>query len=269
VEAFLGSSGIGAKLQQERIRCGLTLDDIARETRISTRFLRAMEAGDFESLPGLVFTRNFVKQFALTLKLDPDPLLAELPKQDESTVRLPDPLPPPPRSSYVVDPRLHSAISSGIWVLLAMVAITGTWLHYRSPRNSGVSPAPASVETAPVAQPAAAPEPPKPVEPAPVAPAPPAHAVEVVITAHQPSWVQVTVDGKTSFTGTLQPDETKEVGADEQVKLIAGNAGALSVSLNGKTLDTLGPVGQVRVVRLTAEGPVFLAKAPPPAPDPL
>ena len=96
-----------------------------------------------------------------------------------------------------------------------------------------------------------------------------ARPVQVVIRAHQPSWLQVSVDGKPTFTGTLQADETKELGAEGQVKIVAGNAGALTISLNGKTLDPLGEIGQVRVVRLTAEGPEFLSTAPPPAPDPL
>ena len=47
---------------------------------------------------------------------------------------------------------------------------------------------------------------------------------------------------------------------------MTGNAGALTISLNGKTLEPLGPVGQVRVVKLTAEGPQFLRKLPRPRP---
>ena len=83
--------------------------------------------------------------------------------------------------------------------------------------------------------------------------------------------MQLSADGKTSFTGILMPNEKKEISAAEQVKIVAGNAGGLTVSLNGKPLEPLGPVGQVRVVRLTAEGPQFLQVAHPaaPAPDPL
>ena len=91
----------------------------------------------------------------------------------------------------------------------------------------------------------------------------------MVITAHQSAWVQVSADGKNTFTGIMQPDETKAISATEQVKLVAGNAGGLTVSLNGKTLEPLGSIGQVRVVRLTAGGPQFLVRDPQPAPDPL
>ncbi len=86
----MASFGIGAKLRQERLSLGRSVEDVARETRISEKFLDAIEREDFERLPGLLFTRNFVRQYAQSLRLDPDPLLAELPKPDESAVRLPE-----------------------------------------------------------------------------------------------------------------------------------------------------------------------------------
>ena len=262
----MDSYRIGAKLRQERLGLGLTIGDIARETRIAPRFLEAIEADHFEALPGLIFTRNFVRQFALSLKLDPDPLLAELPNQDESTVRLPDP-PIRQRSSYRMDPGLRSTLSSAMWLLAAGAVMAG-WFHFNHSAQTRAGSSVPKTET--TITPAAA-TPPVPVVAA-KAPVEPEHAdrpVEVIITAHQPAWLQVSVDGKTVFTGTLQADETKELGAEGQVKIIAGNAGALTISLNGKTLEPLGQIGQVRVVRLTAEGPEFLSRDPAPAPDPL
>ena len=79
----------------------------------------------------------------------------------------------------------------------------------------------------------------------------------------------MSVDGKVAFTGTLQPNDTKEISANERVKIVTGNAGGLTISLNGKTLDPLGPSGQVRTVMLTAEGPQFPARALPTEPDQL
>jgi cytoskeleton protein RodZ len=275
----VNSYGIGAKLRQERLGLGLTISDIAGETRIAPRFLEAIEEDHFDALPGLVFTRNFVRQFALSLKLDPDPLLAELPAQDESTIRLPDPA-IRQRSSYRMDPGLRSAISSAMWLLAAAAAMAG-WFHFN---HSGRQTGPGSdviktdaiktdvPKTETNITPATATAPVPPLAPVVAAKVPAEHAdhpVEVIITAHQLAWLQVSVDGKTAFTGTLQADETKELGAEGQMKIIAGNAGALTISLNGKTLEPLGPIGQVRVVRLTAEGPEFLSKAPPPEPDPL
>jgi hypothetical protein len=92
--------------------------------------------------------------------------------------------------------------------------------------------------------------------------------VEVVITAHDVVWVQVSADGQTAFVGTLQPNDTRTVSADDHVKILAGNAGGLDISLNGKTLDPIGPKGQIRTVKLTAEG-LQPAQQNPPASSPL
>ena len=107
-------TGIGAQLRQKRLGLGLAIEDIARETRIASRYLEAIEADDFESLPSLVFTRNFVRQFALFLKLDPEPLLAQLPTRDEAAVKLPDP-PARPRSTYHRDRQIRSALTAAAW----------------------------------------------------------------------------------------------------------------------------------------------------------
>jgi cytoskeleton protein RodZ len=254
----LASFGIGAKLRQERVGKGLAIDDISRDTRIAPRFLEAIETDDYSSLPGLIFTRNFVRQYALILKLDPDPLLARLPKPDESTAPLPTP-PPRPRSTYHRDRRRRFIRISSVWLLLVGGAGAAAYLylkHYRYafPLTAASALKPpahaASSSVAPVVSPATSP-------------------VQVSLTAHLPAWVQVSADGKITFIGTLQPNETKEVSAAEQVKVLTGNAGALTISLNGKTLESLGPVGQVRMVRLTAEGPQFPPQSPLPAPDPL
>ena len=61
--------GIGERLRSERIRRKRSIDDISRETRIAPRMLEAIEKEEFSSLPGLLFARNFVKQYALALGL--------------------------------------------------------------------------------------------------------------------------------------------------------------------------------------------------------
>ena len=244
----MASFGIGAKLRLERVGKGLAIDDISRDTRIAPRFLEAIETDDYSSLPGLIFTRNFVRQYALILKLDPDPLLAELPKPDESTAPLPTPL--RPRSSYHRDRRRRLMITSGVWLLLASGTGVAAYIRFRYSIGA-TGPQPVRQADARATAPTAASSAP----------------VQVSLTARQAAWVQVSADGRVTFIGTLQPNETKEVSAAEQVKVLTGNAGALTISLNGKTLESLGPPGQVRVVRLTAEGPQFPPQSPPPAPD--
>jgi cytoskeleton protein RodZ len=71
-------TSIGETLRRERLRRNLELAKIAGELRISTRFLGAIEEGDFGKLPGGVFTRSFVRQYACFLGLDGDEMAAEV-----------------------------------------------------------------------------------------------------------------------------------------------------------------------------------------------
>jgi hypothetical protein len=146
-------------------------------------------------------------------------------------------------------------ITSGVWLFLAGGAGLAAYIYFE---HSMRAVAHTSSLSSRVLSPA-----PSTASPATMAP------VQVSLTAHQAAWVQVSADGRITFIGTLQPNETKEVSAAEQVNVLTGNAGALTISLNGKTLESIGPLGQVREVRLTAEGPQFPPQSRQPAPDPL
>jgi len=292
-DSNVAAPGIGRKLKTARLAKGLVIDDISRDTRIAHRFIEAIETEDYSSLPGLLFTRNFIRQYALVLGIAPEPLLAELPRADENTAPLPNPpAHPRTRSSYRRDRQIRAiaitAAALSAAALIGLVVYLGS--HYYAIRLvareshpvvvQAASPAPASVPapvpstSAPVvasAQPAV-----QSPEPAVAAQEPANHnesavpgagSVTVSLTASARAWIRLDVDGKTTFMGTLAPNETREVSANEQIRLQTGNAGALTVSLNGKTLDSLGRFGQFREVRMTAEGPEFLPKDPRPQPS--
>ncbi|AIG65733.1 helix-turn-helix domain-containing protein [Weissella tructae] len=68
---------IGQDLQKVRLDKGMSLDEIQQKTRIQTRYLQAIENGQFEQLPGTFYERAFVRQFANALDLDVDAFVAE------------------------------------------------------------------------------------------------------------------------------------------------------------------------------------------------
>ena len=67
----------GAKLRALREEIGQTERDIIHLTRISPPFVKALEEGDFERLPGEVFGRGFIKNICQVLETDPKELLQE------------------------------------------------------------------------------------------------------------------------------------------------------------------------------------------------
>ncbi|MBX3246429.1 MAG: helix-turn-helix domain-containing protein [Myxococcales bacterium] len=68
--------GIGAHLRRERELRAVSLEEIARTTRIPLNVLRSLEADDAKSLPGDVFVRGFLRSYARALGLDAEPLVA-------------------------------------------------------------------------------------------------------------------------------------------------------------------------------------------------
>ncbi len=71
-----GVAPIGEALRGAREGLGLTVEQAAVDTRISARFLEALEMERFEDLPADVYVRGFIRSYAAYLRLDPIPLLA-------------------------------------------------------------------------------------------------------------------------------------------------------------------------------------------------
>jgi cytoskeletal protein RodZ len=67
---------LGENFKAAREAKNLTLEQVAQETRISTRFLRAIEEEAFHSLPGGVFNRGFIRTFSERVGLDADQMLS-------------------------------------------------------------------------------------------------------------------------------------------------------------------------------------------------
>ena len=63
-------SSLGATFRRERETRGISLEEIAEETRIGIRLLRAIENEQFDRLPGGIFDKSFVRQYARYLGLD-------------------------------------------------------------------------------------------------------------------------------------------------------------------------------------------------------
>ena len=66
---------IGAALEQERERQGLSLSDVEERTKIRTRYLRALETEDWDIIPGPTYVRGFLRAYAEALGLDPEELV--------------------------------------------------------------------------------------------------------------------------------------------------------------------------------------------------
>ncbi|UZP68366.1 DUF4115 domain-containing protein [Desulfovibrio mangrovi] len=154
---------LGALLQQERELRGLSREDVSRNIKVAIRTLKALESGDLEELPHLVYTKGFVKSYARLVGLNPDELGAAVDAIYLEAYGEPED-PEPVYTSKNVQPS-----SSGlIWVLaivlvLGVVAGGGWYFLFRTPATpavvageslpaESVQPAPAVVEPSAVQQ---------------------------------------------------------------------------------------------------------------------
>ena len=71
-----GISSVGAWLKDAREERGITLDEVARVTRIGKNYLEAIEEGDLGKLPSQAYTRGFIRLYAAHLGLSPEKALA-------------------------------------------------------------------------------------------------------------------------------------------------------------------------------------------------
>ncbi|MEQ1911919.1 MAG: helix-turn-helix domain-containing protein [Vicinamibacterales bacterium] len=71
------SVDFGARLREARERRGLSLREIADATKIAARSLEALEKNDIARLPGGIFSRAFVRAYAVHVGLDPEETISE------------------------------------------------------------------------------------------------------------------------------------------------------------------------------------------------
>ncbi len=105
------------------------------------------------------------------------------------------------------------------------------------------------------------------------APTVPANEVEVAVEITQPSWLQVTVDGRQVFAAILQPGQNRAWRGQRSVTVRTGNAGGTIIFVNGQAVGTLGNPGAVverewQVSQADAAQPAQGQPQPPPGPSP-
>lgn len=287
---------IGDRLRQERLRRGFDLGQISDLTKINPAMLEAIEADDFDKLPGSFFARSFVRQYAKALGLDESELEEELERAiGYEEPQLPDPdaaaqalsVAPVAVPSARRRPGTNSLAALGAFIVIVAACSAVYTLVERSHRAA--EPAPAAVTSVP------APTPQTPVEtPTPAAPSPTPEATPTAAESPMPAatatpmpeaeasvpegpgaairlelhtsaevWVRVTSDGKNLFSGVLQPGEARVFEGQSRVTVRTGNAAALAVTYNGQPVGEIGAPNQVRTMQFTPTGFSFVTPAAP------
>lgn len=271
---------IGEKLKAARAVKGVALEDIASRTRINLAYLRNMEEGKFDFLPKPIVT-GFLKTFAKEVGLDGNELAMQL-QPPELPIDFAAPAAEMRKQTTAAATAVSHApvlsqddlesVRPGFPYLKEIVLGLGTLLvmallFYFVARSPEEEP---QVESVP-AQNESAPSPPAsgPVQ-------------EISITqmaansAQQPKtdstvavkqvqvtlearfkdrvWVAVTIDDSLKTDSIYRAGMTETWRAKEKFRVSVGNAGAVTLLLNGKELEKIGLIGQVVDVVITPAG---------------
>src|SRR5437867_4929853 len=262
----------GGRLREARERRGIPLRQIANSTKISVGVLEALERNDISRQPGGIFGRAFVRSYAVEVGLDPEATIQDFMTafpSDSVTVGHPTSARHEDHELFENERRRAGTFLS-LMVISVPVAGVVVWIGTAGLRvrdtppaatvvTATPAPAPQAVvapaATAPAsAIPAAVPSTAESAVPPPPDPAPAAAErarLMIVLSVKSPCWVSATVDGQKAIERLLQAGEQHTIDVQREMTLTAGDAAAISMTLNGAATKPLGKAGDVVTVRLT------------------
>ncbi|GGT13387.1 MULTISPECIES: helix-turn-helix domain-containing protein [Streptomyces] len=256
---------IGTALKKARIVAGLTVDEVSSTTRVRIPIVHAIEADDFTRCGGDVYARGHIRTLARAVGLDPAPLVEAY---DAAHGGRPAPTPAAPMFDAErirperQRPNWTAAMVAAIVAVIGFVGFTafgGGGAGEKRPQAEG-SPAPKAAPKQPAgkpAQPQQSPAAPKPEPSDSAIAAAPKDMVTVVLTASDgDSWISAKDhSGRLLFDGTLDIGESKTFTDKESVDLVIGDAGAVTLFVNGKEIKDKFQPGQVERLTYTKDDP--------------
>jgi cytoskeletal protein RodZ len=266
-------SDFGLELKQARERKGVSLRQIATSTKISMVALEALERDDFSRLPGGIFSRAFVRAYALEVGLDPEVTIRQFLVKLAEVTALGDQAATPVEVSaddraFLERQRQAARILRVALIALVAIIIVAVFAwnlrQHAALRSADKTPARdeiASDRPATSAPPSAAevvtsssssPVPGVP-QPTPPAAALATAALTIQVEASDACWTELIVDGKSAGEVTLKPGEHRSVEGQHDVLLKVGDAGAMKWTINGQAAKAIGGRGDVKQVLVTKE----------------
>lgn len=218
----------GEWLRRQREMREISLRDIADRTKISLRYLEAMEADRFDLLPAPIFAKGFLREYARYVGLSPDEVVNHY-----LAVHQPEELDQPGDATLIaMEKKRKKKGRSWTWgiflllagaILLALVALV-SWLVDKREGQPTVAP-PQVAAPQPAPQPAA-------ILP-PAAPEKPRAPIEATVDFSADCWVRVAVDGKQILEEHRVQGESLQFDAQQRLDVKLGDAGAADIQVNG------------------------------------
>jgi transcriptional regulator with XRE-family HTH domain len=263
----LFTPAVGERLRLARQARGMSLEDVAAKTRVPTRHLQHIEAGNWDALPAVTYSIGFARAYANAVGLEGSRIAAELRAQlgsDQNYSSAPayyeatDPARVPPRSLAILM-AVAAVLLAIAFVVWRSGAVDDSDIDQQQVAGTQSAPAPVT-SPAPVAAPAG-----QPLAGPPAA----AGAGPVVLTAITDVWLRVyeADGGPRLFENTLKAGERFEVPSTaRRPQILTGRPDAVRVTVGTTQIPPLGtPDRTISDVSLAPAD--LLARSAPAAPQ--
>jgi cytoskeletal protein RodZ len=111
---------LGDTLRAQREKKGITLEQAASDTHIREKFLKGLEDSDYQTLPGTVYTKGFLRNYAEYLELPTEELVVQFHQERD--------LPDAPRTFKPLNPIARRSLIFTPAVLVPVVVLAGILL---------------------------------------------------------------------------------------------------------------------------------------------
>ncbi|HEY6902820.1 MAG TPA: RodZ domain-containing protein [Candidatus Acidoferrales bacterium] len=253
----MSSTPFGEHLKREREMRGVSLSEISAATRISTRFLEAIENDRWNELPGGAFNRGFIRSIARFLGLDEDSLVAEyaLDTSGNTNVREAPQFVKAGRNwrpVVVAAAMLLALLAAGLLVHHFFGSRIMAILHGRHPpavpaasaglASKGAPPSVASQVKA-LASPASANS--QASDPA------PGGTLTLSIGIEKPGYLKVIADGRAVFRERVRAGYSHSFEARNTLEIFSTRASGVRLSLNGQAVPFPPSPGKMARIEIT------------------
>jgi cytoskeleton protein RodZ len=271
----------GDELRREREIRGISLKEIADATKVSKRFLEAIERNDYRNLPAPVFTRGFIREYARYVGLSGDEMVSrymhfvemsgvtgatEEPQRERPQLQAIAREPYRPQSFgtigraepgrggwWIAALALAALVGAGAFLVMThrlplrrsrnAVTPPGTTTTARTKGRRSVRPPAQPSQTGDVVTPLGTPVVDARTGSAAAGAAPPLHLL-IELTAD--SWVNLSADGRGVVNGELRDGDSRAFDAEKEFRFqTIGNAGGVVLTINGIHVPPLGNQGEV------------------------
>jgi len=231
-------AGEGAILKKAREEKGWTYQDIENVIKIRARYLKALDQEEYDVLPGVTYTKGFLRNYAKYLGLDPEEIIGlyNISRQQEVENKVQMPPKPVGQKAFWFKPLVIVLFAVVVIGIIYGISYFGN--KNDTSQNAGYNPPP--LPSAPVVEEPSDEEGQIPDGSSPT-PTEEYSGIVAEITFTDRCWMRVKIDGGPPVDSMNYKGETKVLRGSREIEFVSiGNPGGMIMKLNGVEIEPLG-----------------------------